>query len=258
MSALRNSPRQLQLKVTRARRVTAGIIAVTVLVVVTPCVLLMSHRSQARSLSLVFERYSTRSDFFVQDVAFLWLTNLSDRTYLLPMTGGTNTGQLDTPIGLGRYKQQQFSGSYMVNCEFSGEPTRAVNPVQWGQCLTLAPHSAFRVRVPLPPEGAKRKVAVLVCDPPSGPRRFWTNGLGLSILRTLPRPAAHKVLWRQPAVLRVWCDRELSQPGEGPQRNDQKNAAYALQPTAAAIGILIVTGSVTSSASVTSRSSVSG
>ena len=209
---------------TRAHGIRAGIIALTVLVVVTACVLPMTHRSQARSLSLVFERYSTRMDFFDQDMAFLWITNSSDRTYVLPMTGGTNTGQLDTPTGLGRYKQQ-ISGSYMVNCEFSGEPTRPVNPMQWGQCLTLAPHSAFRVRVPLPPECAKRKVAVLVCEPPSGPRRFWTNSIGLSILRTLPRSAAHKVLWRQPAVLRVWCDRELSQPDEGPQRNDQKNAA---------------------------------
>ena len=151
-------------------------------------------------------------DFFFEDMAFLWITNSSDRTYWLPLTGGTDSFQLDTPIGLGGYKQQ-ISGSYMVNCEFSGEPARPVNP--WGQCLTLAPHSAFRVRVPLPPEGAKRKVAVLVCEPPSGPRPFWTNTIGLTILRTLPRSTAHKVLLRQPEVLRVWCDRELSQPVEG-------------------------------------------
>jgi hypothetical protein len=202
--------------VTRLRRIGAGIIALTVLVTVTACLLSITNRSRGRSLSLVFERYSTRMDFFDQDMAFLWITNSSDRTYLLPMTGGTNTGQLDTPMGLGRYKQP-ISGSYMVNCEFSGEPTRPVNPMQWGQCLMLAPHSAFRVRVPLPPEGAKRKVAVLVCEPPSGPNRFWTNSIGLSILRTLPRSGAHKVLWRQPAVLRVWCDRELSQPAQGPK-----------------------------------------
>ena len=202
---------------TRAQRISAGILALAGIVVVTVCVLPITHRSQARSLSLVFERYSTRMDFFTQDMVFLWITNSSDRTYLLPMTGGTDTGQMDAPPGLGPYKQP-ISGSYMVNCEFNGKRTPAVDPMQWRACLTLAPHSAFRVRVPLPPEGAKRKVAVLVCEPPSGPRPFWTNSIGLSILRTLPRSTAHKVLWRQPAVLRVWCDRELSQPGEGPAK----------------------------------------
>ena len=187
----------------------------TLLVGVTACVLLMSRRSQARSLSLVFERYSTQTDFFVQDVAFLWLTNSSDRTYGLPMTGGTNTFLWDTPLGLGRYKQQR-SGSHMVNCEFSGEPIRSMDPMQWGQCLTLAPHSAIRLRVPWPPEGQKRRVAVLCAEQPSGsPRRFWTKGIGLSILRTLPRSVGMKLLFSQPGVLRVWCDRELSHPGEG-------------------------------------------
>src|SRR5688572_32533106 len=116
---------------TRAHRMRAGIIALTVLVAVTACVLSMTHRPQAHSLSLVFERYSTRMDFFFEDMAFLWITNSSDRTYWLPLTGGTDSFQLDTPIGLGGYKQQ-ISGSYMVNCEFSGEPARPVNP--WGQC----------------------------------------------------------------------------------------------------------------------------
>ena len=203
------------LKLTRAH--TIGAITLAVLLPVTVYVLSITHHPQARSVSLVFERYGTRMDVFDQDKAFLWITNSSERTYLLPMTGGTNSYQLDTPIGLGGYKQQ-ISGSYSVNCQFSGEPTRAVNPMQWGQCLTLAPHSAFRVRVPLSPESAKRKVAVLVCEPPSGPRRFWTNSIGLRILRTLPRSTAHKMLWRQPAVMRVWCDRELSQPVEATKK----------------------------------------
>lgn len=205
-----------------------GIFALTVLVAVTACVLSIIHRPQAHSLSLVFERYSTRMDFSVEDMAFLWITNSSDRTYWLPLTGGRDAYLLDTPMGLGGYKQP-ISGSYMVNCEFSGEPTRPVNPMLWGQCLPLAPHSAFRVRVPLPPEGTKRKVAVLVCEPLSGPRPFWTNSIGMRILRALPRSAAHKLLLRQPAVLRVWCERELSQPGKGPQRNDQNPESLSAQ-----------------------------
>jgi hypothetical protein len=86
---------------TRAYKVRAGIIAVAVLVVVTAGVLLLTQRRQAPPLSLVFERYSTKMDFFVEDVAFLWLTNLSDKPYGLPMTGGTNTQLQDSPIGLG-------------------------------------------------------------------------------------------------------------------------------------------------------------
>jgi hypothetical protein len=64
---------------------------VAVLVGVTACVLLTTHRSQARSLSLVFERYGSAMDFdySVQDVAFLWFTNLSGQSYCLPMMGGT-------------------------------------------------------------------------------------------------------------------------------------------------------------------------
>jgi hypothetical protein len=158
-------------------------------------------------------------DFFVEDVAFLWLTNSSDRTYCLPMTGGTNTLLWDTPLGLGRY-QQQRSQSYMVDCEFSDQTIRSINPMQWGQCLTLAPRSAVRLRVPLPPEGQNRRVAVLCTEAPSGsPRRFWTNGIGLSILRALPRSVGMKVLFSQPAVLRVWCDRELSNPPDKSMRN---------------------------------------
>src|SRR6185369_15011576 len=106
----------------RARRIGTGIIALTMLVAVAAGVLWIAQRSHPRSVSLVFERYSTRTDFFVQDVSFLWITNSGDKTYLLPMTGGTNTGQMDTMVGLGGYKQP-ISGSYSVLCEFSGEPT---------------------------------------------------------------------------------------------------------------------------------------
>ena len=192
----------------------------TALVGVTVCVLLMTRRSQAHSLSLVFERYSDSMDFYVQDVAFLWLTNSSDKTYWLPMAGGTNSICWDTPPGLGSYKQQP-SQSYMVECEFSGQanPKRQVSILSWGQCAIVAPHSAVRLRVALPPKGEKRRVAVLCAEQPSGnPSRFWTNGIGLRILRELPRSARHKVLWQEPAVLRVWCDRELSHPAEGPTK----------------------------------------
>ena len=52
---------------------------------VTACVLLTARRDQARSLSLMFERYSTDSDLYLRDVAFLSLTNSSAMSYGLPM-----------------------------------------------------------------------------------------------------------------------------------------------------------------------------
>src|SRR5688572_2731212 len=108
---------------TRAHRIKAGVIAVAVLAVIIACVLLTTRRSQPDFLSLVFERYSTRSDFFVQDVAFLQLSNSSDRTYYVPMTGGTNTLLPDAPLAVARYKDHGGlpSQSYLVNCEFSDQ-----------------------------------------------------------------------------------------------------------------------------------------
>src|SRR5262245_48921866 len=205
---------------TRAYKVRASIIAVTVLVVVTACGLLITHRFEGCSLSLVFERYSTKSDLLAQDVAFLWLTNSSDRTYYLAMTGGTNTLMPDTLPGLGGYKQQHHE-SYMVSCEFSDQtPSDSRDLIQQAsKCLALAPHSAVRLRVALPSKGQKRRVAVLCLEPPPGTRPLWTNGIGLSLLRRLPRSVAKRVMQRQPTVLRVWCDRELS------HGDDQKHDA---------------------------------
>ena len=197
---------------TRALRIKAGIIATGVFAGATACVLLMTHQSQARSLSLVFEKYGSTTDVGLnaQGVAFLWFTNSSNKSYCLPMMGSTNTFQRDTPLGYD-------SGSYLIRWEFGDQanPMPQVSFASLGLCLVVAPHSAVRIRVPLPPKGEQRRVALLCAETPSGsPRRFWTNGIGLSILRTMPRSVRMKLLFSQPAVLRVWCNRELSHPGE--------------------------------------------
>jgi hypothetical protein len=205
---------------TRAHKLRAAIIVVTALGAVTVFVLLITQRSQARPLSLLFERYGTVTtmDLFAQDVAFFWITNSTDKTYGLPMTGSTNTHLPDAPIAFSR-EQSSSEGSYLVMYEFRDQtPTGSTHPpvsfASLGRCLTLGPHSAVRLRVALPPDGQKRRVAVLFTEQPQGPRRFWTNGIGLSILRTLPRSVGRKLLFSQPAVQRVWCDRELSHDGE--------------------------------------------
>lgn len=187
------------------------ILVATGLVVVIACGLWLARRPAAPALSLVFERYSTGADFLVHDVAFLWFTNASDRAYGLPMTGGTNTFERDTPLG-------RQLGSVLVNCEFSDGPKPPpVTFASLGLCHVAAPHSAVRVRVPLPPPGRPRRVAVLCAEMPSGtPRVFWTKGIGLSLLRWLPRSMGRRLLFTPPEVLRVWCERELSNPGESP------------------------------------------
>ena len=109
------------------------------------------------------------------------------------------------------------SGSYLIRWEFGdpASPVPRVSFTSFGPCYAVAPHAAVRIRVPLPPRGEQRKVAVLCAEMPSGsPRRFWTEGIGLSILRRLPRSVRMKLRFSDPAVLRVWSDRELSPPGE--------------------------------------------
>ena len=203
---------------TRAHKLRAGIIVVAVLGAVTVSVLI-THRSPASPLSLRFERYGTvktmdpfTMDLSVQEVAFLWLTNSSDKTYYVAEAGRTNTSLPDAPRSL---KQSWTESSYMPRYEFSDQtPARsAPSPVSFaslGQCAGVRPHSAVRLRVPLPPEGQKRKVAALCVEPPPGMRPFWTSRIGGTVIRVLPRAVAKRAIHREPAVLRVWCDRELS------------------------------------------------
>src|SRR5205823_299939 len=66
------------------------------------------------SLSLSFQRYSYL-DQYVHDVGFFWLTNASDKQFLVCMTGGSNTLVLDTAFMPYKGKPK---GSYMVNCAF--------------------------------------------------------------------------------------------------------------------------------------------
>jgi len=209
---------------------------VTVLGAVTVSVLLITHGSQARPLSLPFERYGTVTamdlfsmDLLVQDVAFLWITNSSDKTYYMALAGGTNTSLPDAPIGFSR-NQSYSEGSYMPMCEFRDQtPTGSMRPMQrvsyagLGQCLSLGPHSVVRLRIALPPEGQKRKFAVICIEPPPGIWPFWTNSMGSTVLRVLPRAVARKAMHRETPMLRVWCDRELSHDRDS-ERDERKEA----------------------------------
>jgi len=206
---------------TRAHKLRAGIIVAIVLGAITVSVLLLTGRSPARPLSLLFERYGTVTtidpstmNICVQEVAFFWITNSSENIYYLAQAGGTNTSLRDAPIGL---QPSWLEGSYMPMFEFTDQPptgsTRPLPPVSFaslGRCVSMGPHSGQRLRIPLPPEGQKRKFAVICTEPYPGIRPFWTSSMGGTVSRLLPRAVAKKAMWRQPALLRVWCDRELS------------------------------------------------
>ena len=171
------------------------------------------YRERNDPVSLTFQRYS-EVDPYVWDVAFLYLTNASKRSCTLFMTGNTNTLVIDTSFG-------QFKQSLMVNCEFRDQtPQGWTNWIQQpspffqsNAYAALPPHSGMVVRVPLPPSGQNRKVAVLYRpDPP--PWQLWLftppkQSVTLFLLRVLPRSTSSR-LFRQQPLLRAWCDRALT------------------------------------------------
>jgi hypothetical protein len=179
------------------------------------------NETDIHSLSLSFQRYSNLLDPQIQSVGFFWLTNASDKPFLVCMTGGSNTLVLDTMFM--RYKGKPKE-SYMVNCAFSDQTLQGWT--NWEQMpspsrgrntfVQLAPHSGLVIRAPLPTNGQKRKVAVLCEAPLAGWRQspFWSSGFGKGLLPMLPRSILRRLAEDRPKVLKIWCDRELSNPGE--------------------------------------------
>jgi hypothetical protein len=180
--------------------------------------LLGHHRERDDLVSLTFQRYSDL-DPYVGDVAFLYLTNTSKRSCTLFMTGNTNTLVVDTSFG-------HFRQSLMVNCEFRDQtPHGWTNWIQQPSSVfrsnayaSLAPHSGIVVRVPLPPSGQSRKVAVLYRPDPAAWQQWLGSPRGQSVaimlLRVLPRSTWSRLFRPQP-LLRAWCDRALTNRWEG-------------------------------------------
>ena len=95
-------------------RLKVAIIVAAVGLIAVICVLsarMVGYNSQVSQVSLTFQRYSDFVDPYVRDVAFLWLTNASNESFLLTMTGNSNTMVADS--GFGRFRM-----TWMVNCEF--------------------------------------------------------------------------------------------------------------------------------------------
>jgi hypothetical protein len=196
-------------------KVKAALIVAVTLAALACFALAHHYRERNDLVSLTFQRYSGDLDAYVGDVAFLYLTNASKRSCTLFMTGNTNTLVLDTFFG--RFKQ-----SLMVNCEFSDQtPHGWTNWVQQpspfpqsNAYASLAPHSGMVIRVPLPPSGQNRKVAVLYRPgPPAWQQWLFSTprgqSVGIILIRMLPRSARSQVFRQQP-LLKTWCDRALT------------------------------------------------
>jgi hypothetical protein len=133
------------------------------------------------------------------------------------MTGGSNTLEAESTVG-------PFKMSWMVNCQFSDQTPNG--PTNWAQYpspltqsnayLSLAPHSGILVRVPMPPSGQRRRVAVLCQSAPSGWRQSprWMTPFGRGVMRlfirTLPKASVTRLLDPPPVLLKVWCDCQLT------------------------------------------------
>jgi hypothetical protein len=176
------------------------------------------YRGRSDPVALTFQRYSDL-DPDVGDVAFLCLTNASNRSCTLFMTGKTNTLVIDTLFG-------RFRRSLMVNCEFRDQtPNGWTNWIQQpspffasNAYASLAPRSGIVVRVPLPPSGQNRKVAVLYRPDPA-PWQLWLfsprgQSVNHILRRVLPRSTWLR-LFRQQPLLRAWCDRALTNQWAG-------------------------------------------
>src|SRR4029078_9953304 len=137
-------------KMAKASRLRVGIIAAALLVAVIFSALPILRHAKADSVSLVFQRYSTSRDLtevFDHEVAFLWITNASDKIYRMAMTGNESTRLRDDPFGFEDDKE-----SFKVACDFKDQTAGGIvvsmqsasfsNPLQ---SLALSPHSAVRL-----------------------------------------------------------------------------------------------------------------
>ena len=59
--------------------------------VVAAYIVYSGNQRHSNDVSLIFQRYSDDADSYVSDVAFLLLTNASSKSYVVSMTGGSNT-----------------------------------------------------------------------------------------------------------------------------------------------------------------------
>jgi hypothetical protein len=115
-------------RLTMRTKLKAAVIVVSLGIIAVICVLFASRRGHDDRVSLSFQRYSDH-DLYVDHMAYLWLTNASNKTYLLSEPGNTNT------IAMGNLFHPERI-SCMVDCEFSDE-----TPSGWSNWMQQPPLS---------------------------------------------------------------------------------------------------------------------
>jgi hypothetical protein len=166
---------------------------------------------------LVFDRYDNSDGWLADDqVAFLWLTNASNKSYFLTRTGETNSLVMKT-LFLDAKK------SYLVSCEFIDEsPSGSTNWIHQPPAtaspgnraypvVILGPYSGISIRVPPPSGDQRRKVAVFcqVYDPSASSA---SQGGLLTSLVWRGRGLVNKLISPGSPVLKVWCKQDLVPP----------------------------------------------
>jgi len=224
-------------KIIEKWRIITVLLGAVVLALCVAAIILSGTLKPVCPLSLVFVRYSDDFDWHVQDVAFLLLTNASNRSYGVTMPGRSNTFIMDTVF-------KRATASYLVNCEFTDQTSNGWT--NWAQKFpaltpfmtfrgtgahirltsvvvassgavftTIGPHTGITIRVPTLPGGQRRRIAVLCQEMPElRPSSFWFSRAGRLLLVNLPRSIVSRLYSAGP-VLKVWCDRELSRAEAG-------------------------------------------
>jgi len=168
-------------------------------------------RRSSEPLTLTASKDTNFSTYF-EGTAVLVLTNNTTNYYGMCMPGGTKT-EKEQPGLPGRSRLTK-----MVACAFSDQTPRGWS--NWTDLpsdgntypgVILMSRQSMLLRVPLPADGRKRKVAV-ICEEVPAILPLFRTAAGARFFNMLPARVRN---WLGRAKARkVWCDTELSLPPE--------------------------------------------
>jgi hypothetical protein len=207
----------------KAKSIAAG--ACAAMIIAAAAWFSWSNSDKGTGVSLTFQRYEG-------NWAFLQLTNASDKSYYLQnqpsmpvMFSGTNGDAIDAIIDRYLFQQRNHQQQTVtLDCDFTDlTPTGRIFWSQWPTQMVrsnvyseLAPHAGISVQVPIPPEGLRRKVAAPYYSFNLGWRtsKFWSTPAGSYVMMKLAviltKSQFMKLMAPQPALLKTWCDTELT------------------------------------------------
>lgn len=191
----------------RTKLSTASIVVGAVLVAAA-YITFSKPRPHTAPVALLFQEYGP-----FDPSAYLWLTNTSTKPYRLTMTGSNLTYAMDYSFG----KRRE---SWLINCAFSDETANGVTNWLQQPALTnggnagllLNPNTGILIRIPLPADGQRRKVAALY-EGSNTASAFWATPAGFRVFRMLP-PWLRRRVCPQRVLEKAWCEQVLSYPAD--------------------------------------------